>query len=586
MAEPLPWTPRRRSAREIRTAIDPPATDRDPNVVLDEVTVERLLVQDFRPVVDSLEWELSASCWTTEASDPFVTDDVPYVVNNSGWAAASAATVLFANCRESGELDETIRVLELGAGLGLFARQFLDTFRELCIEHGQDYYERIVYHVTDFSEKTVARWRDDEIFVDHGDHVVLARCDAMTPAVLTDLEGRSSRLSRLQAVFANYLLDSLPVAVVRQHNGAHEQLCVRTHLGAHNDDEVGRQAGLTYQQIVELARSDRVEDRARLLPALSYFEFEAAFRPDGAASLPYLQEAIAAGAGRRYMVLSYGAIRCLDACLALLHPQGFTMGSDFGPTSPEVVDEVAYVGRFGSTVAVSVNFPLLEHHLATRRVRTLKPEGDADRSIHTRLFTVAAGSETAAAFMEQYGTDAPVEADRLASDAIEHINAGRFDDALECYQTALRHCPNDWHLLGQAAQFLTQQLLRHRAALELGQAALALNPWYSAFLWNTVGNSLFCLGEHDQAHDAYLRAQAIDPDDPQTNLNLAYTFAQSRNYREALNAVARGLAEDPDGRFTSALLTKQRQIVDALASRQSAEQQRLDQRHKVFNTVR
>ena len=277
MAETLPWRPQRRSAEEIRTAIDPPATDRDPSVVLDEVTVERLLVQDFRPLVDSLEWQLSACCWTTQALDPFVTDDVPYVVNNSGWAAASAATVLFANCRESGNLDETIRVLELGAGLGLFARQFLDTFRELCIEHGRDYYERLVYHVTDFSEKTVARWRDDEVFVDHGDRVVLARCDAMTPAALTDLEGRSFTLSRLQAVFANYLLDSLPVAVIRQHNGAPEQLCVRTHLGAHNDHEVGRQAGLTCHEIVELARSDRVEDRARLLPALSYFEFEAAF---------------------------------------------------------------------------------------------------------------------------------------------------------------------------------------------------------------------------------------------------------------------------------------------------------------------
>jgi len=586
LAEPLPWRPRRRSAEEIRKAIDPPVTDRAPHVVLDEVTVERLLVQDFRPIVNSLEWALSACCWTTQALNPFVTDAVPYVVNNSGWAAANAATVLFANCRESGKLDQTIRVLELGAGLGLFAKQFLDTFRALCIEHGRDYYERLVYHVTDFSEKTVARWRDDQVFVDHGDHVVLARCDAMTPAGLTDLDGRSLRLSRVQAVFANYLLDSLPVAVVRQHDGAHEQLCVRTHLGAHNENEVERQAGLTYQEIVELARSDRFDDRARLLPVLSYFEFEAAFRPDGAASLPYLQEAIAAGAGRRYLVLSYGAIECLDACLALLHPQGFTMVSDFGPTSPEVVDEVAYVGRFGSTVAVSVNFPLLEHHLAAHGVRILKPKGDTERSIHTRLITAAAGSETAAAFMEQYGTDAPMEADRLAADAIEHINAGRFDDALECFKTALRHCPNDWHLLGQAAQFLTQQLLRHREALELGQAALAINPWYSAFLWNTAGNSLFCLGEHDQAHQAYLRARAIDPDDPQTNLNLAYTFAQSGSYREALNAVARGLAEDPDGRFTSALFAKQRQIVDALASRQSAEQQRLDQRHKVYSAGR
>jgi len=286
------------------------------------------------------------------------------------------------------------------------------------------------------------------------------------------------------------------------------------------------------------------------------------------------------------MVLSYGAIQCLEACLALLHPQGFVLFNDFGPTQPEEVDEVSYLGRFGSSVAVSVNFPLLEHHFSASGHNLLKPTGDAEVTIRSRLLGTRIGPGTTHAFSERFGDDRRLQADRLASEAIEHINAGRFDDALECYKTALRHCPNDWHLLGQAAQFLTQQLLRHREALELGQAALAINPWYSAFLWNTAGNSLFCLGEHEQAHDAYLRAQAIDPDDPQTNLNLAYTFAQSGNYREALNAVARGLAEDPDGRFTSALLTKQRQILDALAGRQAAEQQRLDQRHAVFTTAR
>ena len=39
-------------------------------------------------------------------------------------------------------------VLELGIGIGLFARFFLDRFRELCACSGKDYYERLCY-VTD-----------------------------------------------------------------------------------------------------------------------------------------------------------------------------------------------------------------------------------------------------------------------------------------------------------------------------------------------------------------------------------------------------------------------------------------------------
>jgi len=586
LAEPLPWQPASRSAEKIWQAIDLPTTGRDPHAVLDEVTVERLLVQDFRPVVDSLEWELSGHYWTTHGLTPFVKNEVPYVVNNSGWASYNAAQVLFANCYEADDLGEQIPVLELGAGLGLFARQFLDAFRRLCRDRERDYYDRLVYCVTDGSPRTVEQWRDQDLFAGHAEHVVTDCRDALHPPPPADLSDRCVNLSGWQAVFANYVLDSLPTAVVRNENGTIQQLCIRTHLPAQLEEEINQQTGLTYEQIVELAGSERRADRERLLPLLPFLQFEAAYRGDGTDALPYLSEAVACGAGSRHMVLSYGAIQCLEECLALLHPQGFVLFNDFGPTQPEEVDEVSYLGRFGSSVAVSVNFPLVEHHFSSRGHSILKPTGDAEVTIRSRLLGTRVGSGTAHAFRERFGDDRRLQADHLASDAIEHINAGRFDDALECYKTALRHCPDDWHLLGQAAQFLTQQLLRHREALELGQAALAINPWYSAFLWNTAGNSLFCLGNYDQAHQAYLRARAIDPDDPQTNLNLAYTFAQSGNYREALNAVARGLAEDPDGRFTSALLTKQRQIVDALASRQAAEQHRLDQRHSVFTTVR
>ena len=586
MAEPLPSRPPRRSAAEIWRSIDLPGTDRDPNTVLDDVTVERLLVQDFRPVVESLEWELSADYWATQGLTPFLKNEVPYVVNNSGWASYNAAEVLFANCGEADALGERIPVLELGAGLGLFAREFLDAFRRLCGDHGRDYYDRLVYCVTDGSPRTVEQWRDAGLFSDHADHVVTACCNALQPTLPTDLADRFLGASRWQAVFANYVLDSLPVALLHNDSGTHKQLCIRMYLPAQLEEEIKQRTGLTCGQIVDLAASQRAEDRARLLPLLPFFEFEGAYRSDGTGSLPYLAEVVACGAGSRYLVLSYGAIQCLEACLSRLHTQGFVLFNDFGPSEPDQVDAVSYLGRFGSSVAVSVNFPLLEHHFSSSGRTFLKPTGDAEITIRARLLGTRVGPGTARAFRERFGDDRRLQADRLASEAIEHINAGRFDDALECYKTALRHCPNDWHLLGQAAQFLTQQLLRHREALELGQAALAINPWYSAFLWNTAGNSLFCLGEYDEAHQAFLRAQAIDPDDPQTNLNLAYTFAQSGNDREALHAVARGLAADPNGRFTSALLTKQRQIIDALAGRRAAEQHRLDQRHTVFTTAR
>lgn len=83
------------------------------------------VVQDFRPIIASLECDLADLQWLTYGVKPFVTNEVPHLVNNTGRASEDAAALLFANCLEAGDDKDQIRVLELGAGLGLFARYFL-----------------------------------------------------------------------------------------------------------------------------------------------------------------------------------------------------------------------------------------------------------------------------------------------------------------------------------------------------------------------------------------------------------------------------------------------------------------------------
>ena len=43
-------------------------------------------------------------------------------------------------------------MLELGIGVGLFARFFLDAFKEKCAQEGKDYYHRLTYVAGDRSE--------------------------------------------------------------------------------------------------------------------------------------------------------------------------------------------------------------------------------------------------------------------------------------------------------------------------------------------------------------------------------------------------------------------------------------------------
>jgi len=586
LLEPPAPNPARESPETILNRIELSGEPSSPSQALEQVSIDRTVVQDFRPVSESLEWELSARYWATQGLKPFIEEAVPYAINNSGWASENAAAVLFANCLESNHLSDQIRVLELGAGIGLFARQFLDAFRELCHQAQTDFYDRLIYYVTDHSATTIQQWVDHRVFAPHDAHAVLARCNAMEPLVLSHTDGQTTSLAGLQAVFANYILDSLPVSIVRRQGGQAQQLHIRTHLSKQYENQIKQETSLTYDQIVSLADTKDPSEKARLLPVLPFMEFEADFRPDGADRLLHVQAVLDDTPDSKRAVLNHGAIRCLGACLDALDPGGLILVNDYGPTQVDQVDGMAHVMRFGASLACCLHFPFLERHFSSLGWAVHKPKGDDDRMIHSRLFCKPACEGTVRSFHDQCGDDRYTKADRICSAAVEHINAGRLHGALDCYKQAIGYCPRDWHLLGQAAEFLTQHLLRYDEALQLAQAAIAINPWYSSFLWNTLGNSLFCLNRFDEAHQAYQQALGIDPNDPQGHLNLAFTYIHHGDCHEALTAIARGLENDQSGRFRSVLLSKQQEIIGILANRRTANQQRLEQRNTVFRSVR
>src|SRR4029453_541930 len=103
-----------------------------------------------------------------------------------------------------------------------------------------------------------------------------------------------------------------------------------------------------------------------LLPLLPVLEFEAAFLPVGDDAPPHLEEALAFGAGLDRVVLNHGALDGLGAGLDLLHPAGFALVNDYGPTDRVQVPDQGATQRFGRSTAVGLNFPLLERHFTRR----------------------------------------------------------------------------------------------------------------------------------------------------------------------------------------------------------------------------
>jgi len=557
-----------------------PGSGRPPEDSLRDVTVNPQVVQEFRPLVRSLEWELSDLYWSTQGVLPFARNDVPFVVNNDGRASENAAVVFLVHCQETSAGEGPIQVLELGAGTGLFARYFLDFFRAICLQEKQTFYDRLVYFVSDRSERSLQQWQEQGVFAEHDAHAILGTCDGMRPSEFRNCAGEAVKLDRLRAVFANYVLDVLPSTIVRVGPTGPEQLCIRTHLTNHHK-LLSQYSNLDIAGVRELAADENPAERAKLLPILSLLEFETAYHSIGDAGPPYLEEAFAFGKGLERMLLNYGAIRSLEECSRLLHPEGLVLLNDYGPVELDQVANHASAQRFGASIALGINFPLLEHHFSRNGSVVIRPEDDK-RSIHARMICHKELPRTREAFKSRFSSEFADYFEAPARDARQHALASRNDEALESFRVALQRSPRDWPLLGQAAEFVGLQLREFRAGMELIRAALEQNPCYSAWLWNVLGDCLFCVERFADAHDAYLQAQRIDSDDVRTNFNLSYTYFQMGRYPEALEAISRGLAADIQATYRERLLNKQAQILAAISAREISERERLMKRATAF----
>jgi tetratricopeptide (TPR) repeat protein len=545
----------------------------DAQRVLADVTVRSAVIEEFRPIADSLEWKLGELYWSREGVAPFVRNEVPYLVNNDGLASENAAVLLFAACRDAANLPSRIAVLELGGGLGLFARLFLESFARLCRQEGADYYDRLVYVASDGSRRTVERWREAGLFAGHEAHVVLGVCDGTRPSRIDSLAATPIP-ETWQAVICNYVLDVLPAAVVRRSATGYEQLCVRTRL---LDDPtlVTQYTAAQPHEIQALATSDDPDTRHGLIPLMTVLDLESAFMPVAAPGLPYAEESLALMPDRQCFVVNHGAVASLETLRDLLASDGFILVNDYGPVHPEQVAAQSVPQRFGPTTAIGLNFPLLEALLTRRGFHIAAPSGDETRAIHARLLSRRELPGVRQAFEGRFGSEAWSYLDTPMQEARACAAAGRRQEALEKYQTALSRQPRNWQIIGEAAEFVGLQLREFAAGVELARTALEFNPCYSSWLWNVLGDCLYCLQRVDDAHQAYLQAERIDATDPRALLNLAYTYHHLGHFETALEAVARGLSRDGLGQYRERLLERQQQILVALSARLNGEQDRL-----------
>lgn len=560
------------SARELLAKLVAQHPDVATSKIIGNVVDPRLVLQDFMPADQSLEWEIGASHWRSMGVRPFIRNEVPFLINNDGLLSELAATLLFSNCVESAGADRAVNVVEYGAGSGLFARFFLDAFRELCAQQGSPYYDQLTYFVTDASPQTVMDWQQRGLFADHGSHVIPAVCNATRIEQIATTDGQPVVLPGVRAAFCNYVLDVLPCAIVRQGITSIEELHIRTYLTA-DTTLLAEYAQLTPKEILALLMSDDPADRARLERMMVLFDYEARFLPL-VRSIPYIGEAIAWGGNAERVVVNYAALALIEKTAALLESNGFILVNDYGATEKDEQAAHGVSQRFGATSAIGINFPLLGHFAEKRGLHVLTPPSDSSRSIHARLITHRTLAATTQMFMARFAADALNAFDVPAVQARSAISNGGHTEALDRYREAVELQPRNWRLLGEIAEFLLFEIKDASSALELAKRAVELNSTLSAWVWNVLGDALWVLEKHAEAHTAYLEARRIDPDDPRTLLNLSYTLLQKTDMAGALEVIARGLASDKTGTYRERLLAKQQHVLASISATTGREHER------------
>jgi tetratricopeptide (TPR) repeat protein len=147
--------------------------------------------------------------------------------------------------------------------------------------------------------------------------------------------------------------------------------------------------------------------------------------------------------------------------------------------------------------------------------------------------------------------------------AREFIKGGRTELALLAFREALELQPTNWITIREAARFVAYSIQDHRAGQALAESGLALNP-LSADLWNTRGDCLFQQNLHAKAHESFLKALEVHPNDIRARYNLVYTYAQQRDLEAALRMTAEGLAKDQTGDYRERFLQRQSEILSRL----------------------
>ena len=512
----------------------------DPRAILARGAGRGITVEEFGPVWTSARLRLSRAGWQAATLEPFLDLAVPYTSTSSGRLSDDAARIALAARPGAPGL----RILELGAGSGIFARLFLNALQR----RAPDVYARSHYVVTDGSPSILDAQRAQGVLDGHA---------AIVSHQVLDSGSDWTAPGPFDVVLCSYLLDSLAFDLLA--------IC---------DTQVWR------REVRAVLPETRLDDAAALRAALS--------AADDAALPPLAHLGPLLGLHTRHVPLTraevplphtlpsdtggetvpwvqcWGALSCIDRAIRHLAPGGVMIFSDYGHLSPHASYDSPELQGFGQSVAVGLNFPQMATALRDVAGLRFHAPAEEDGHLYTRVVQNGDGPDLAPLVDEVFGAlrhralTAPIDAAR------EVIRGRMFESARGFYAKALHLQPQNWYLMQEIALLLLLPNGEHGAALDMAGIGLSLNP-LAPDLWRAQGEALAGLGRDTEATAALDRAVALAPGNVAAHLARARIALRQRDPGQALAGIALALTHDHDGDAREALLALQDQTLGLIA---------------------
>ena len=501
------------------------------------------VLEPFGPIWDSAKLRLARASWGRADVNVFAQLDVPYTGTSSGRLSEDAVQVTLAARQGTAPL----RVLELGAGSGIFARLYLDALARIAPE----VYATARYVVTDGSAALLEAQQREGVFANHPGRV---------EARVLDITGDWGDLGEFDAILGTYILDSLPFDLLAVRDGETWRRETRSVL-----DEGGAEAEALRAALAERGDLGRF---SHLAPFIALQTRHVAVRrgdlPQGD-SLPTDTE----GEVLPYLHC-HGALDCLARALAHLRPGGVMVVSDYGHLEPYGPHDLVSFQSYGEAASVGLNFPQIEAALAARGDAKVWKAAESGGSLHTRVVQRLPGGDPGADLAEvvedRYGALRLAALTTAPEAAREFLRGRMYEVARGIYAKALRLEPHNWALMQEIAAMLAGSG-DAQAAADMADAGLALNP-LSAELWRIKGLAHLALEARGKARAALARAVTLAPASAVAWAALARLEIADGNCRAALLALAEAMASDRDGDLRDELLGFQQKALTALAQDQ------------------